>query len=118
MTAIHAFPLTPDMQARLAARDTAVTHARTILRSPAPHAKDDVRLACHTLMTFGDQWDWAEAYPVLRALDAPPAVVAPVAVAPPAYSAGTGTIRRALVDLAGLAVIVGVALAVYLARGA
>lgn len=115
---IHAFPLTPDMQARLTARETAVTCARTILRSPAPHAKEDVRLACHTMMTFGDQWDWAEAYPVLRALDAKPATVAPVSVTPPPYSEGTGMIRRALVDCAGLAVIVGVALAVYLVGGA
>jgi hypothetical protein len=107
MTALLSFPLTPDMQARLAARETAVTFARAILRSAAPHAKDDVRLACDTLMTYGDQWDWAEAYPVLRALDA-----RPVAVERPVYSQGTGTIRRALVDCAGLAVILGVAVAV------
>lgn len=118
MTALVSFPLSLEAQARLAARETAVTCARAILRSPAPHTKDTIREACHALMTWGDQWDWAEAYPVLRALDLPPVKVTPVAVTPPPYSAGTGLIRRALVDCVGLAVIVVVAVAVYLARGA
>ena len=104
---LTAFPLTEIMQARLAARETAVICARAILRSPAPHDREDVRLACHTMMTCGDANDWADAYPVLRALDLPP-----VAVTRPPYSAGTGLIRAALVDCAGLAVIGLLALAV------
>jgi hypothetical protein len=100
MTAVTAFPLCADMQARLAARETAVTCSRAILRSAAPHDREDVRLACHTLMTYGDHWDWAEAYPVLRALDAKPVQVKPVAIDRPPYSQGHGTIRRLIVGTA------------------
>jgi hypothetical protein len=104
MTAVTAFPLCAEMQARLAARETAVTCSRAILRSAAQHDREDVRLACHTLMTYGEGWDWAEAYPVLRALDAKPVQVKPVAIDRPPYSQGHGTIRRLIV---GTAVLVG-----------
>lgn len=76
MTALATFPLTAEMRARLAARETAVSLSRTILRGQDRHAPDDLRLACHTLMTYGDSFDWVEAYQVLRAMDAP-RVVAP-----------------------------------------
>jgi hypothetical protein len=91
MTAV-AFPLSPAMQSRLTAREDAVTYSRAILRSAAPHDPQDVRLACHTLMTYGSQWDWVEAYHVLRAMDTP--------VDQPPYSHGPGTIRRALIGIA------------------
>jgi hypothetical protein len=94
MTAAIAFPLSPDMRARLDARQTAVDCARAILRSPAPHTDATIREACHAMMTYGDQWDWAEAYPILKAMDkrAP--------VDRPPFSAGTGQIRAALLGIA------------------
>jgi hypothetical protein len=103
MTAIAHFPMTPTMRARLNACDDAVTYARAILRSEAPHASDDIRLACRTLMTWGNEWDWLDAYHVLRALDAPAPMVTPEPDDPPAW-----TIRDELTAYAGLAVIVSV----------
>jgi hypothetical protein len=93
-----AFPITPDMRARLDAREDAVTAARAILRSQAQHLPDDIRLACETLMTWGDGFDWADAYHVLRALDVKP-------VKRPQYSPQVGAIRDGLLFL-GFAVAV------------
>ena len=70
MTAIATFPLTPVMRARIEARENAVDMARTIIRGKERHAPDDLRLACETLMTYGDQWDWVPAYQMMRQLDA------------------------------------------------
>lgn len=117
MTAIVSFPLPPAAQARLAARDDAVLAAREILRSEAPHTRATIRDACHALMTYGDQWDWVEAYNVLRSIDQP-SINHRSTIDRPPYSAGTGMIRAELVDIAGLLVIVAVALMVYLAGGA
>ena len=91
MTAVSTFPMTQEMRARLAARESALAMSRTILRGKGRHAADDLRLACHTLMTYGDHWDWVEAYQVLRALDAPPAA-----------SQRRGKIRDGLRDMAVL----------------
>lgn len=94
MTAVAAFPMTLEMRARLAARESAVAMSRTILRGADRHDPADLRLACETLMTYGDHWDWAGAYQVLRALDAPTA------------TERTGTIRAELPGaLAGVAVL-------------
>lgn len=109
MTAI-AFPMTDDMRARLDARAEPVEAARALIRSEALHTADDIRDACHALMTYGNHWDWAEAYHVLRALDARRAEIQAEAAA----HAKRGTIRAALVDIAGLLVIVAVAYAAYL----
>lgn len=106
MSALAHFPLTPAMQARLSARESAVDLSRTIIRGKERHKLADLRLACETLMTYGDQTDWVEAYLLLRALDAPPPP--PVAEAP-----RRGLIRSGLLDVAGLAAICALALAVY-----
>ena len=102
-----AFPLTPEMRARLDARDDVVTAARAILRSKARHAPSIIRWACNALMEYGNCWDWVEAYQELRALDAKP--VRPTIDRPQA-----GTIRGWLMDCAGFAVIVAAALIVYM----
>ena len=91
--------------ARLAAQDEALDAARAILRSKAPHTRATIRDACHVVMTFGDAWDWMDGYHILQAMRAP--------VAPPPMSPQPRLIRAALVDCAGLAVIAGIALAVY-----
>ena len=65
-----AFPLTPEMRARLDAREDVVTAARAILRSEARHTPSIIRWACNALMTYGDCWDWMDGYHVMRALDA------------------------------------------------
>lgn len=109
---LTAFPLTPEALARLAARDTALSCSRTILRSPAPHDKETIREACHAMMTWGAPEDWAEAYPVLRALDLPPVHVAPVAVT---RNSGTGLIREGLRDSVILAAFGAAVLLVGLA---
>ena len=95
MTAVHAFPLTPEMRSRIEARESALDLSRTIIRGKERHAEDALRLACDTLMTYGDHFDWTKAYLLLRSLDAPPAA------SPPAT---TGRIRRELGQMAGFAV--------------
>jgi hypothetical protein len=94
----YAFPITPDMRARLDAREDAVAAAQTIIRSKAQHLPDDIRLACHTLMTWGNSFDWMDGYHVLRAMDAPKLVK-------PRCSPQVGTIRDGLLFL-GFAVAV------------
>jgi hypothetical protein len=113
--AIHHFPVLAAFLAQREAearRTDIVTAARAILRSAANH--DDAILieACTALQTWGDGTDWLQGDAMLlairlrarrRAADAAKATVR------------KGTIRAALVDCAGLTVIIAVALAVYMA---
>ena len=103
----YAFPLTPEMRDRLDAREDVVTAARAILRSKARHTPANIRWACNALMTYGDCWDWIDAYHVLRALNAKP-------VRPTIDRPHAGLIRGWLVDCAGFAVISAAALMVYM----
>ncbi len=89
--AIHHFPTPADFRARMAAQDEAVALARTIIRGKERPKDDDLRLACDTLMTYGDSLDWTEAYHVLRALDMPKRQT------PPPYSRNVGLVRRLIV---------------------
>ena len=91
-------------------RTDAVLCARQIIRSSAPHDDETLRLACSTLQTFGDSLDWVDAHHVLTAIRRREKTRAEVA-------GRRGTIRSALLDCVGLAVILAAALAVYLAGG-
>jgi hypothetical protein len=99
-----AFPITTAMRARLEAREDAVTAAQTIIRSKAEHLPSDIRLACHTLMIWGNSFDWMDGYHVLRAMDAPKPVKPP-------YSPQVGTVRDGLLFLAFVAAVLVVGLA-------
>ncbi len=68
--AILAFRATPEAASRLAVVE-ALDASRAIIRNRTNHAPDDLRLACQTLMTFGDHMDWSQGYLLLRAMDAP-----------------------------------------------
>jgi hypothetical protein len=118
MTAVlHRFPTTAAFMAQREAearRIEAITAARAVLRSAANH--DDAILieACSALQTWGDGTDWLEADAMLMAIR----IRARRRAADAAKAEATrGTIRAALVDCAGLAVIVALALAVYLVGG-
>jgi hypothetical protein len=93
MTAVIPFPLTVEMHARKAAEANALIFARAVLRSADALSDETVRGAAYTLMQSNEIADWNEGYHMMRALDAPPVPRAD----PPPYSAGHGTIRRALV---------------------
>lgn len=113
--AIHHFPAPAAFMAQREAEARAakiVSAARAILRSPAQH--DDAILieAADALMTWGDALDWPQGYAVRRAAEAR---IAQRADAAAKAKARKGTIRAALIDCAGLAVIIAAALAVYLA---
>jgi hypothetical protein len=56
--------------ANLDAEVEAVSAARAILRSHAPHTVGTIRMACATLQTLGDGTDWIEAREMLRAIAA------------------------------------------------
>jgi hypothetical protein len=99
-----AFPITDAMTARLDAREDAVSAAQTIIRSKAQHLPSDIRLACHTLMTWGNSWDWVEGYQVLRALDRPKPAAKP-------DRPQAGTIRDGLMFLGFAAVVLILGLA-------
>ncbi len=96
MNAVHAFPLTPEMEARRA-RAEIVAAAYAILESNLPHDRATLREAAIQLMTWGDETDWTEGYRVMRLLSP---------LEPPPYSAGTGMIRTVLAG-AFTAVVIG-----------
>ncbi len=101
--ALHHFPTPANFVARMAAQDEAVALSRTILRGKERHAPDDLRLACHTLMTYGDSFDWMDGYHVLRAMDAPKPA--------PTIHARPGFLRGELATVLGLGMIVAVCVA-------
>lgn len=94
-------PDQPDRQTEI------VATARAVLRSAARHDDAILTEACVALQTWGDGTDWLEADAMLMAIR----IRARRRAHEAAEAEGRkGTIRRALVDVAGLAVIVAVAL--------
>lgn len=111
--AIHHFPTpaayvaTLQSDARIA---EVITAARAVLRSEHRHGDDILTEACVALKTWGGGSDWLEAGAMLVALRLRQRNQA---VAEAQAAVKPGTIRRWLVDAAGLTVIVAVALTVY-----
>jgi hypothetical protein len=117
--AIHHFPVPAAWMAQREAearRIETIAAAREIIRGAAWQDDASLTLACETIQDHGDPTDHLQADALLlairlrarrRAQDA--------AKAAALASTRKGTIRRALVDCAGLAVILAVACAVYMA---
>lgn len=115
--AIHYFPVPAAYLAQREAearRAEIVAAARAVLRSAARHDDAILTEACVALQTYGDATDWLQADAMLLAIRLRARRLEHEAAE---AKARKGTIRAGLVDCAGLAVIVAVAVAVYLAGG-
>jgi len=111
----HHFPVPAAYMAQREAearRIEIVAAARGVLRSAARHDDAILNEACVALQTWGDSTDWLQADAMLLAVRRRARLRAHDAAK---IAARKTTIRAALVDCAGLAVIIAAALAVYLA---
>jgi hypothetical protein len=117
--AIHHFPVPAAFVAQREAearRAEIVAAAQAVLRSAVRHDDAVLTEACTALQTWGDGTDWLQADAMLLAIRLRARRQAQDAAKAAALAkARKGTVRRALVDCAGLAVILAVACAAYLA---